>query len=80
MAEVIHILPDEKPPEDQDWVLLERTPSGRFVGNGSAAHAPNVTFRIFPPEDWDDAIAEAVAWADRHGIPAVHVRGRENDA
>ena len=80
MAELIHILPDENLLKDQDWVLLERTPSGRYVGNGSFAHARSVTFRLFPPEDWEDAIPRAVAWADRYGISAVHVRGREGDA
>ena len=78
MAEIIHILQGENPPEDQDWVLLERTPSGRYVGNGSVAHAQSAIFRLFPPEDWKDAISEAVAWADSHGISAVHVR--EDDA
>ena len=51
MAEVIHIGLGEKSPKDQDWLLLEKTSSGQYVGNGSAARSPNAIFRIFPPED-----------------------------
>jgi hypothetical protein len=80
MTEVIHVSQDESPPKGRAWVLLEKTSSGRYVGNGSAARSPNAIFRIFPPEDWDDAISEAVWWADSHGVPLVHVRGRETDA
>ena len=80
MADIIHIRKDEKPPADQDWVLLERTPSGKYAGIGSVAHAQGANFDPFLTEDWEAAIARAVAWADSHGIPAVHVRGREDDA
>jgi hypothetical protein len=80
MADIIHISTDEKPPEDQDWVLLERTPSGKYAGIGSVAHAQGATFDPFLTEDWEATISRAVDWADSRGIPAIYVRGREEDA
>jgi hypothetical protein len=80
MAEVIHIRAGEKVPGITNWVLLERTPAGRYAGTGSVARAQNVTFQPLPTEGWDTAISRAIAWADRHGISVVHVRGREHDA
>jgi hypothetical protein len=80
MAHIIHIRKDEKPPEDQDWVLLERTPSGRYAGIGCVAHAQGVTFDPFLTEDWEATISRAVDWADSRGIPAIYVRDRKGSA
>ena len=77
MVDIIHIRKDEKPPEDQDWVLLERTPSGKYAGIGSVAHAQGAIFDPFLTEDWEATISRAVDWADSRGIPAIYVRGRE---
>ena len=80
MADVIYIRKGGKLPEGTNWVLLERTMSGRYAGTGAVAHAQTATFQPLPTDHWDAAISRAVAWADKHGILAVHVREREDDA
>jgi hypothetical protein len=75
MADVVYIREDEKSPEDRDWVLLDRTPSGKYVGSGSVAHEQSATFYRPPPADREAAIAHALEWADTHGVPKIYVRG-----
>jgi hypothetical protein len=80
VADVIYIRKGGKLPGITNWVLLERTAAGRYAGTGSVARAQNVTFQPLPTAGWEAAISGALAWADRHDISAVHVRGREGDA
>jgi hypothetical protein len=80
VADVIYIRKNENPPEDEDWVLLERTPSGKYVGRGSVAHRQSATFYRPAAEDREAAISRAIAWADSYGVLAIYVRDSEDDA
>jgi hypothetical protein len=74
VAKVIYIREGEDPPKDEDWVLITRTPSGKYVANGSIAHKQSATFYTPQPEDRQTAISNAIAWADRHGVPTIYFR------
>jgi hypothetical protein len=78
VAAVIYISKSTNPPGNEGWVLVERTPSGKYVANGSSHGGAN-SYRP-TPEDRQAAISNAIAWADDHGVPAVYVRGSEDDA
>ena len=80
MAEVIYIREREDPPAGLNWVLVERTPSRKYVGHGSVAQGEGSRFYTSPAEDREAALSRAIAWADSHGIPAVHFRQPEDDA
>jgi hypothetical protein len=80
VADVIYIRKGDNPPENENWILLERTPLGKYVGNGSVAHEQSATFYTSSPEGREAALTRAVAWADDHDIPVVYVRGSEDDA
>lgn len=76
MVEVRDIQTNETPPENGDWVLIEKVGT-KFVANGSAAGTRDVTF--FKPGTFataDDAIAASVAWAVQNEVPVVYVRGK----
>lgn len=77
MPDVREIDAHEKPPQDADWVLVERTPSGKFTANGSTGWAKGAAF--FRPPNFETqvaAISAALAWADENGVPVVYVRAK----
>jgi hypothetical protein len=76
MADIVHMRKDEEPPENEGWVLVDAIPSGRTDG-GPVTHTKGATFYVVPPKSRDDTIADAVAWADKHGIKLVFVRGHD---
>ena len=80
MAEVIYIRKHEDPPAGLDWVLVERTPSGKYVGHGSVAEGQGAKFYTSPAEDREAALSRAIVWADSHGIPKVYFREPGGDA
>ena len=76
MVEVRDIGKNEQPPEGADWVLIEQTPSGGFMANGSASGKMDATFFRPPHFDTvDAAIAAARSWADANDVPVIYVRG-----
>jgi hypothetical protein len=76
MAEIIYIALEKEPP-DRPLVLVERAPSSRSAqARSMVKHRDGATFYVAAVKDWDAATADAVAWADKQGIPAVYVRGR----
>jgi hypothetical protein len=80
VVDVVNLAKGEELPRDQDWELLERTPSGKYVGNGSVAHPKSATFYVAPAEDRETAISKAVAWAAKYGLSTVYVRDGEEHA
>jgi hypothetical protein len=80
MAEIIYIREHEDPPAGLDWVLVERTPSGKYVGHGSVAQGQSPKYYTSPAEDREAALSRAIAWADSHSIPKVYFREPDNDA
>jgi len=75
---VVRLEPEERPPENENWVLVERESSGRYAASGSAIrHGRGATFCVPVPaleNDLEVAIAKASAWAERHQIETVFVR------
>jgi hypothetical protein len=75
MVKVRDIGENERPPECADWVLIEQTPSGRFMANGSASGKMDATFFRPPSFDTvDAAIAASRAWAEANDVPVIYVR------
>ena len=74
MAEVREITKDWVAP-DEDHVLIEPTPSGKFTANGSKALADEL-IAYTPPafETREEAIASAQKWADEKNVPKIYVR------
>jgi hypothetical protein len=68
----------ESPPNDQDWVLVERDSSGQYAGSGSVAtHSRGATFYVPDPAmegDLEAALSKARSWAEEHGVGTVYVR------
>ena|SRR5690348_13439189 len=73
MVEVRNIQKNEQPPKDTDYVLIEKTPSGRFMANGSAA-ANGLFFKPPPFDTVEAAIAASRSWADANDVPVVYMR------
>jgi hypothetical protein len=75
---VVRLRPTERPPEDDDWVLVERDRSGTYVVRRSAVrHGRGATFYVPEPpleNELEAAIEKATTWAEQHQIEAVYVR------
>lgn len=78
MVDVRIIDGQENPPDDADWILVERSPGGEFVASGSIRmNGVGPTVPYFAPHVFlteHAAISAAVAWAKEHGFSAVYVR------
>lgn len=64
-----------KPPEKEDWVLIEKV-DGKFVADGSLSAIDGPAY--FQPEPFDtldEAVTASLAWAELNDIPFVCVRG-----
>ena len=78
MVDVRIVDGQENPPDDADWILVERSPGGKFVASGSirtsgvGASVPYFAPHVFLTEH--AAISAAVTWATEHGYSAVYVR------
>ena len=76
MAQVREMSKDDARPDNEDHVLIEPTPSGKFTANGSATlPAARQMISYCPPafETLEAAIASAKEWADEHNVPTVYV-------
>lgn len=77
MAKVMYIEVDRPLPTNGNHV--EIVPAGKgFMANGSVAYIePRPHLVVFNPpvfETLDEAIAQSIAWADRHSVADVYVR------
>ncbi|MFO1154864.1 MAG: hypothetical protein U1E42_14560 [Rhodospirillales bacterium] len=60
--------------KDRDYVVIRRTPNGRFLANGSAVESTGALYyqtAVF--QTLEKAIAEASEWAKRKQVGVVHV-------
>jgi len=76
MVDVRDITHSEQPPENADCVVIDPTPGGKFVANGSASGKKSATF--FKPPAFatlQQAIAASRQWAEENDVPVVYVRG-----
>jgi hypothetical protein len=75
MAEIRKTSKGERPSANSDHAVVDRKPSGRFEANGSAITGDSSVryLKIGPFDTLEEAIAVATTWADRNGIPIVHV-------
>lgn len=76
MVEIRDISASDTPPDTVDYLLVERA-GDKFVVNGAATSGPKSAtfFRAAPYDTEKVAVAAAVAWAERNGVPVVYVRG-----
>ncbi len=78
MVDVRIVNGEGSPPDDADWILVERSAGGEFVASGSirmngvGASVPYFAPQVFLTEH--AALSAAVAWATEHGYSAVYVR------
>jgi hypothetical protein len=75
MVEVCNLTKRERPPEGEDWVLVEQA-GGRFVANGSIRQAGAPTLYFRPPafRTLDEAVNAARSWAFDNSVPVVYVK------
>ena len=78
MVGIVHFMwKDEELPEKERWVLVEAIPPGH-VYSGPVTHTKGATFYVVPARSLNDTIADALDWADKHGIKRVFVRDQDN--
>ena len=80
MAEVIYIREREDPPAGLNWVLVERTPSRKYVGHGSVAQGEGSRFYTSTAEDREAALSRAIAWPTAMASPRSFFREPDDDA
>jgi len=82
MVEIVYLEPHEPYPaggEDDPWLYVEPfEDDGKFYGTGGP-HKPTgewVGYRSLAENDvsLDKALTAAKAWAEKYGVPAIHVR------
>jgi hypothetical protein len=74
MVEVQNISQNEKLPEGEDFVMIEKA-GNMFVVNGSVAGQRAATFFTPPPfETLVAAIGAAQTWAEANNVDVVYVR------
>lgn len=74
MTQIKDIDGASKPPEKEDWVLIEKV-DGKFVADGSLSAIDGPAY--FQPEPFDtldEAVTASLAWAEQNEIPFVYVR------
>lgn len=74
MSQLQYLGPDQEPPEDQDWLLVDNLPTG-FVVKEAAASIAVVTKALY--SSFDTALAAATEYANRCEIELVFARGVE---
>jgi hypothetical protein len=75
MVEVQNISQNEKPPEGEDFVMIEKA-GNKFVVSGSVAGQHAATF--FKPSPFETlvaAIGAAQTWAEASNVHVVYVKG-----
>lgn len=73
MVEIRGITAVENP--SQDHVLIVCDPEGKYIANGSVSGHMEATFWAPPPFDnFQVAIAQALAWAKANNVTYVYVR------
>ena len=73
MARIIELSANNEPPQGADWVLV--TSEGCNGQGQMEEHEMGATFFAYERDpDFAEAIDQAVAWADFHGIGAVYVQ------
>ena len=76
MAEVVTLERGQSPPEKEDWIIVQKTPSGRHDLMASVdVHSKGATFRYQNAVDGEReiVIGRACAGADDHGVAKVYV-------
>ena len=79
MVEVRNITNTENPPENADWVLIQKTTGGKYAASGSVAGKRDATF--FTPRPYDtvaEAIRASKAWCETNDVPVVYVKDIPN--
>lgn len=74
MVQVRDIDSKEMPPENGDWVLVEKV-GEKFTANGSVSGNMSATF--FAPPAFDsieEAIGASKSWAAENDVPVVYIR------
>ena len=72
MSQLHYLGPDQDPPEDQDWLMVENMPTG-YVVKEAAASIAVVTRALY--SSFDTALAAATAYAKRCEIDMVYAKG-----
>lgn len=72
MSQLHYLSPDQDPPDDQDWLMVENMPTGYAVKEASASIAV-VTKALY--SSFDNALAAATEYAKRCEIDLVYAKG-----
>jgi hypothetical protein len=76
MAEITHLEAHQTPPEDQDWILVERTPSGHYVTQSVSGAEKAVGVLLQGPfATYQDALGATQARATKTGIGDIYAKG-----
>ena len=72
MSQLRYLAPDQSPPDDQDWMMVENMATG-YVVKEAAASIAVVTKALY--SSFDAALAAATEYANRCEIELVFARG-----
>ena len=72
MSQLQYLGPDQDPPSDQDWLMVENMPTG-YVLKEAAASIAVVTKALY--SSFDSALAAATEYANRCDIDRVYAKG-----
>ena len=72
MSQLRYLDPDQDPPDDQDWMMVENIPAG-YVVKEAAASIAVVTKALY--SSFDTALAAATEYANRCEIELVFAKG-----
>jgi hypothetical protein len=72
MSQLRYLNPDQSPPDDQDWMMVEDVTTG-YVVKEAAASIAVVTKALY--SSFDTALAAATEYANRCEIELVFARG-----
>lgn len=70
---VVVLPPDEKPPEDSDWVRIDRFPDDRYALKGCIATMRDGVLDCGTFNSADEAIRAAIDWGQERGSQALYV-------
>lgn len=72
MSQIHYLGPDQNPPDDQDWLMVENFPTG-YVVKEAAASIAVITKALY--SSFDTALAQATEYAERCDIKFVYAKG-----